>query len=148
MCIHVHILCMNSMFYEYLIAYKYLNCTLNIPVGNCLNCCVHYLCLKGWVHVFYVGHIDKIMKLFFHVVILNKHHHHHHHNRQLLDFLPPPMVSTEGGTGINSNVGASTKRGKCMYLYLYVYIYICTCIYVRIYVCIFVYICLYMYVYI
>jgi hypothetical protein len=29
-----------------------------------LNCCVHYLCLTGWVYVFYVGHIDKIMKPF------------------------------------------------------------------------------------
>jgi hypothetical protein len=33
---------------------------------NALNCCVHYLCLRGWVYgwvyVFYVGHIDKIME--------------------------------------------------------------------------------------
>jgi hypothetical protein len=29
-----------------------------------LNCCVHYLCLRGWVYVFYVGHIDKIVKPF------------------------------------------------------------------------------------
>jgi hypothetical protein len=29
-----------------------------------LNCCVHYLCLRGWFCVFYVGHIDKIMKSF------------------------------------------------------------------------------------
>jgi hypothetical protein len=25
---------------------------------------VHYLCLRGWIYVFYVGHIDKIMKPF------------------------------------------------------------------------------------
>jgi hypothetical protein len=31
---------------------------------NALNCCVHYLCLTGWAYVFYVGHIDKVMKLF------------------------------------------------------------------------------------
>jgi hypothetical protein len=31
---------------------------------NALNCCVHYLCLRGWVCVFYVEHIDKIMKPF------------------------------------------------------------------------------------
>jgi hypothetical protein len=31
---------------------------------NALNCCVHYLCLTGWVYVFYAGHIDKIMKPF------------------------------------------------------------------------------------
>jgi hypothetical protein len=31
---------------------------------NALNCCVHYLCLRPWVYVFYVGHIDKIMKPF------------------------------------------------------------------------------------
>jgi hypothetical protein len=31
---------------------------------NSLNCCVHYTCLRGWVSVFYVGHIDKIMKPF------------------------------------------------------------------------------------
>jgi hypothetical protein len=29
---------------------------------NALNCCVHYLCLTGWVYVIDVGHIDKIMK--------------------------------------------------------------------------------------
>jgi hypothetical protein len=28
---------------------------------NALNCCVYYLCLRGWVYVFYIGHIDKIM---------------------------------------------------------------------------------------
>jgi hypothetical protein len=27
-------------------------------------CCVHYLCLRGWIYVFYVGHIDKILKPF------------------------------------------------------------------------------------
>jgi hypothetical protein len=27
---------------------------------NALNFCVHYLCLIGWVHVFYVGHVDRI----------------------------------------------------------------------------------------
>jgi hypothetical protein len=31
---------------------------------NTLNCCVYYLCLKGWVYVFYINHIDKIMKPF------------------------------------------------------------------------------------
>jgi MFS family permease len=31
---------------------------------NALNCCAHYLCLRGWVYVFYVGHMDKIMKPF------------------------------------------------------------------------------------
>lgn len=31
--------------------------------------------------------------------------------RQLLDFLPPPVVSNEGGPGVNSTVGVSTKRG-------------------------------------
>jgi hypothetical protein len=29
-----------------------------------LNCCVHYLCFRSWVYVFYVGHIDEIMKPF------------------------------------------------------------------------------------
>jgi hypothetical protein len=29
-----------------------------------LKCCVHYLCLRGLVYVFYLGHIDKIMKPF------------------------------------------------------------------------------------
>jgi hypothetical protein len=36
-------------------------------VSCCINTlieCVHYLCLRGWVYVFYVGHIDKIMKPF------------------------------------------------------------------------------------
>jgi hypothetical protein len=36
-------------------------------VSCCINAlieCVHYLCLRGWVYVFYVGHIDKIMKPF------------------------------------------------------------------------------------
>jgi hypothetical protein len=28
---------------------------------NALNFCVHNLCLRGLVYVFYVGHIDKIM---------------------------------------------------------------------------------------
>jgi hypothetical protein len=28
-----------------------------------LNCCVK-LCLTGWVYMYYVGHIDKIMKRF------------------------------------------------------------------------------------
>jgi chromosome transmission fidelity protein 1 len=32
--------------------------------GDAINCCVHYLCLWGWVYVFYVGHIDKIMTSF------------------------------------------------------------------------------------
>jgi hypothetical protein len=31
---------------------------------NALNCCVHNVCLRGWVYVVYVGHIDKIMKPF------------------------------------------------------------------------------------
>jgi hypothetical protein len=31
---------------------------------NALNCCVHYLCLRGWVYLFYVRYIDKIMKSF------------------------------------------------------------------------------------
>jgi serine protease inhibitor ecotin len=31
---------------------------------NAMNCCVNYLCLTGWIYVFYVGHIDKIMKPF------------------------------------------------------------------------------------
>jgi hypothetical protein len=31
---------------------------------NALNCCVRYLCLTGWVYVFYVGYVDKIMKSF------------------------------------------------------------------------------------
>jgi hypothetical protein len=31
---------------------------------NALNCCVNYLCLRGWFYVFYVGHVDKIMKPF------------------------------------------------------------------------------------
>jgi hypothetical protein len=29
-----------------------------------LNCCVHYLFLTGWVYLFYVGHIDKIVRPF------------------------------------------------------------------------------------
>jgi hypothetical protein len=47
-----------------------------------LHKCFELLCSLlmpfGWVYVFYVGHIYKIMKPFFHVVILSKHHHHHH----------------------------------------------------------------------
>jgi hypothetical protein len=41
--------------------------------------CVHYLCLTGWVYVFYVGHIDeKDYRTLRHVVIfLSKHHYHH-----------------------------------------------------------------------
>jgi hypothetical protein len=27
---------------------------------NALNFCVHYLCLIGWVYMFYVGHVDRI----------------------------------------------------------------------------------------
>jgi hypothetical protein len=27
---------------------------------NAFNFCVHYLCLIGWVYVFYVGHVERI----------------------------------------------------------------------------------------
>jgi hypothetical protein len=37
---------------------------LRLSYINALNFCVHYLCLKGWVYLFYVGHIDKIVKPF------------------------------------------------------------------------------------
>jgi hypothetical protein len=47
---------------------------------NALNCCVHYLCLRGWIYVIYVEHIDY--ETLFHVVILSKHHHHHHHSER------------------------------------------------------------------
>jgi hypothetical protein len=61
---------------------------------NALNCCIHYLCLRGWVYVFYVGHIDKIMKSFpccnlkltsssSSISII----HHHHHDTYIYIYI-------------------------------------------------------------
>jgi hypothetical protein len=42
-----------------------------------------FLCLTGWIYVFYVGHIDKLdYENLFHVVILSKHHQYHHNHHQ------------------------------------------------------------------
>jgi hypothetical protein len=41
-----------------------LNVTADKSEFITLDCCVHYLCITGWVYMFHVGHIDKIMKPF------------------------------------------------------------------------------------
>jgi hypothetical protein len=54
-----------------------------LRLSCCINAfifCVHYLCLIGWVDVFYVEHVDKSSsyETLFHCNILSKHHHYHH----------------------------------------------------------------------
>jgi hypothetical protein len=38
--------------------------TYELALAAAKQVCVHYLCLTGWVYVFHIGHIDKIMKPF------------------------------------------------------------------------------------
>jgi hypothetical protein len=60
LCINMKLFIIFVYLYVYVCIYRYQpSCCI-----NALNCCVHYLCLRGWVYVFYVGHIDKIMKPF------------------------------------------------------------------------------------
>jgi hypothetical protein len=60
-CIYIHI-------YIYIFAIEDVENFVDSEKSNIfvLNFCVHYLCLIGWVYVFYVGHVDRIdyMKLF------------------------------------------------------------------------------------
>jgi hypothetical protein len=112
-------------------------CISDVPslrLSCCINAfifCVHYLCLVGWVYVFYVGHVDKssLYETLFHCNILSK-----HHNQQIIDFLfileMPFILSYHKYVHIQ---------------YIYIYIYLCIYVYISIYIYVNMYICIYTY---
>jgi hypothetical protein len=77
-CMHKHlyvykcVLCLFKILTLQLCLFNNINQQEAIDI-NYSNCCVHCLCLFGWVYVFYVDYETLI-----HIVILSKHHRHHY----------------------------------------------------------------------
>jgi hypothetical protein len=91
---------------------------------NALNCCVHYLCLRRWFYVFYVGHIDH--ETLFHIVILSK---HHYQAAQIRAFAEADVL-----IGMYFICICIYIQYIYSYIYIHIYIYICICIiYIYIY---------------
>jgi hypothetical protein len=83
-CLYICI-CIYTSTYTYVYIYAYINedfFSCERAAKKVYIYCVHYLCLIGWVYMFYVGHVDNssLYETLFHCNIQNKYYHHHHHH--------------------------------------------------------------------